>query len=257
MEKSKNWAEKLYERIENWVMKHSLLLFFISMVLWVVHFYYYRNYLSLKQEVIGQIGDSIGGFFGPLIAFFSTLLVYKSFREQQTANDLLLKQINTEHGLLLVKEIDKLIKDLNQADEEYKIQLQTHHSMMNVTNIVIAFEKSLHIIEEDSRITEHLIMSSRYKEFLEWRNSYYAVTLEMLFFVKSIKQNELYSFVHPLLKVKLDRILSRLIAPIVQSEKLLREFRSYNNKHTNELDDGIISFRKLHQEVIDSIIQIY
>jgi hypothetical protein len=65
----------------------------------------------------GQIGDTIGGLTAPFLNFFAAILIYKSFKEQVTANKIIQEEIRKsqkdKHYDSLLKESEKIEKDFH------------------------------------------------------------------------------------------------------------------------------------------------
>jgi hypothetical protein len=70
--------------------------FFILLILLLPIIFTWKSFLNLDFTYTGQIGDTIGGTMGPFASLLGSWLVYKSFKAQMDANNLIQDGINEQ-----------------------------------------------------------------------------------------------------------------------------------------------------------------
>jgi len=67
----------------------------------------------------GQIGDTVGGLTAPIIGFFSTLLIYFSFRAQIKANYIVQSQIDDQKKEDELKSLMEIYKEIKESLQDF------------------------------------------------------------------------------------------------------------------------------------------
>ncbi|QQR97468.1 MAG: hypothetical protein IPK18_11465 [Sphingobacteriales bacterium] len=130
------YQKKLQENdkhILEWVsnnLLYSFILIFILIIIIVASIFIITSLLYNEKEILdpNEIGHTIGGIIGPIIAFFSAFLVYIAFKEQKKANEIQLKIIEDE-------------KINNLSEKQYGIALSKYNRILHLYDNLMFYDE--------------------------------------------------------------------------------------------------------------------
>jgi hypothetical protein len=146
----------------------AMLAIFTVFISYIVNFYFKLNYtISNDTAVWGQLGDYFGGLLNPILSFISVVLLIKSLRLQNEANEGLRKELINSEKTEKIRSFETLFFNMINSQkvsfDSFKIEVNTttHDVIMYGVEAVIKIEDEIENLRKQHQDDKSII------EFLE------------------------------------------------------------------------------------------
>ena len=170
----------------------ALFAIFIVSAFYIINFYFKLNYsISKDTAVWGQLGDYFGGLLNPILSFISVVLLIKSLRLQNEANEGLRKELINNEKTEKIRSFETLFFNMINSQklsfDSFKIEVMANSQVVVIygAEAVIKIEDEIESLRKKYQDDKPII---DYLEQVDSNDQIFGITRVFYIIVKMITE---------------------------------------------------------------------